>query len=306
MAGVHWEKKGLIYAPSSDRWWAQSHAHLPTVDPETTDTLRVYFAGLDQHKYGRIGYVDLDRDRPDRIVHIADQPVLDLGDLGSFDDCGVVPSCAVTVGSQKYLYYVGFQRAERVPYMLFTGLAIGESGASRFEKYARTPILDRTADEPYSRSAPYVLYDQGLFKMWYWSCIRWTKKGELIHYNNVIRYATSEDGIHWAAHPHVCVEPDFEDEFSIGRPCVLKDGQVYKMWYSIRSFQKLYAIGYAESPDGVHWVRKDEEFTLSTSDSGWDAEMICYPVVVNIKGQLHMFYNGNRHGASGFGYAVQA
>ena len=76
------------------------------------------------------------------------------------------------------------------------------------------------------------------------------------------------------------------------------------MWYAIRSFSKLYSIGYAESEDGIHWVRRDGDVGIAASDSGWDSEMICYPCVVNLEGELIMFYNGNGHGATGFGYAV--
>jgi hypothetical protein len=32
--------------------------------------------------------------------------------------------------------------------------------------------------------------------------------------------------------------------------------------------------------------------------------MICFPCVVDVRGRRYMFYNGNRHGATGFGYAV--
>jgi hypothetical protein len=32
--------------------------------------------------------------------------------------------------------------------------------------------------------------------------------------------------------------------------------------------------------------------------------MICYPAVVDVNGRRLMFYNGNRHGATGFGVAV--
>ena len=38
--------------------------------------------------------------------------------------------------------------------------------------------------------------------------------------------------------------------------------------------------------------------------AGWDSKMICYAAVIDVKGQRLMFYNGNRHGESGFGVAV--
>jgi hypothetical protein len=209
----------------------------------------------------------------------------------------------IAAGSETRLYYIGWQRCQRVPYMLFGGLAVAAEGV-RFTKPSPTPILDRTPDEPYSRSAPFVMRDGEMWRMYYWSCVRWSMGTNGVHYNNVIRTAVSSDGVQWSADTHVCVEPNFIDEYSIGRPWVVRDGATYRMWYSIRSFSKLYAIGYAESRDGRTWERRDDEAGITASDTGWDSEMICYPCVVDAAGKRYMFYNGNRHGATGFGYAI--
>lgn len=301
---MKWRKLGRIYVPDGSLSWARSYAHLPTVDIINDEIIRVYFASLDENKYGRIGFVDLDINDPGKVLYIAPKPVLDIGELGTFDDCGAVPSCIITHDNSKYLYYIGFQRAERVPYMLFTGLAIENENEKKFKKYSQVPILDRTDDEPFSRSAPYIIQEDGIFKMWYWTCLKWTPTEKGVHYNNVIKYATSIDGINWKSLDHICIEPDFIDEFAVGRPSVIRDGDIYKMWYSMRSFNQPYTIGYAESRDEIHWERKDDEVGIKMSKTGWDSEMICYPCVVDIKGKRYMFYNGNRHGESGFGYAV--
>jgi predicted GH43/DUF377 family glycosyl hydrolase len=300
---MKWQKRGLIYAPSGKLGWAKSYATLPTVDVIDDQIIRVYFASLDENRYGRIGYVDLDTDDPQRILFETQEPILDLGELGTFDDSGVNPSCVVNVAGKKYLYYIGWQRCERVPYMLFSGLAISEDSGQRFKKYARTAVLDRADSEPFSRSAPCVRIENGLWKVWYWSCVGWSSEGEGIHYNNVIRYATSADGICWLSDPHICVMTVM-DEYSIGRPWVIKEHDTYKMWYSIRSRSRPYRIGYAESEDGLNWIRKDNETGIEASTQGWDSEMICYPCVADVKSQRYMFYNGNRHGSTGFGYAV--
>ena len=76
------------------------------------------------------------------------------------------------------------------------------------------------------------------------------------------------------------------------------------MWYSIRSRSAPYRIGYAESADGLAWTRKDDAVGIARSESGWDGEMVCYPAVIDVNGRRLMFYNGNRHGATGFGCAV--
>lgn len=54
---MKWRKMGLVYAPRGDLWWAKSHALLPTSEVIDDQAIRVYFASLDENRYGRIGYV---------------------------------------------------------------------------------------------------------------------------------------------------------------------------------------------------------------------------------------------------------
>lgn len=302
---MKWQKQGVIYAPQGNLWWAKSYALLPTVDVIDDSIIRVYFASLDEKRFGRIGYVDLDADNPGHILYECEEPILDIGPLGAFDDSGVNPSCVVNVAGSKYLYYIGWQRCERVPYMLFTGLAVSEADRLIFKKYSSVPVLDRIFTEPFSRAAPFILVENQIFKVWYWSCEFWSTENGWTHYNNVIRYTESTDGIHWNSDSMVCIAPEKMEDYTVGRPWVIKEADIYKMWYSIRSTAKIsYRIGYAESFDGINWQRKDEEVGIHVSDNGWDSEMICYPCVVDVRGKRYMFYNGNRHGLTGFGYAI--
>jgi hypothetical protein len=294
---------GRIFAPDGSRWWARQYALLPTPQVLDEKTLRIYFATLDDDRFGRIGSVDLDANDPGRILRIAESPHLDLGPLGSFDDSGVNPSCVVDINGKAHMYYIGWQRCARVPYMLFGGLAFGDR-AGEFHRASSVPILDRTTAEPFSRSAPFVIADGQQWRMYYWSCVEWSDGPRGVHYNNVVRTVLSPDGVDWSAESRVCVAPDFVDEYSIGRPWVVREQGKYRMWYSVRSFSRLYSIGYAESIDGVEWLRRDSEAGMSTSAEGWDSEMICYPAIVDVAGKRYLFYNGNRHGATGFGYAV--
>ena len=301
---MKWIKKGLIYCPTGDLWWAKTHAYVPTAEV-LDDCIRVYFASWDDDRYGRIGFVDLDIDDPSKILRETPDPILGIGVPGTFDGCGVTPSCVVSVGGVEHLYYIGWQRAERVPYMLFTGLARSDEKIIFFTKYSNVPVLDRTDREPFSRSAPCVIVEDGIWKMWYWSCLRWSYDADEIRYNNVIRYAESADGINWYSDLNICISPEGPIDYAIGRPWVIKDGDLYKMWYSIRSkAQVSYRLGYAESPDGVQWTRKDDEVGITVSETGWDSEMICFSSVVDAGGKRYMFYNGNNHGEGGFGYAV--
>ncbi|MBV9880629.1 MAG: hypothetical protein JO180_09035, partial [Gemmatirosa sp.] len=110
---MRWRKLGRVYAPSGDRAWARTHAHLPTAVP-MGDHIRVYYAGLDDGRVGRIGFVDVDAADPTRIVDDPDTVSLDVGEAGLFDDTGVNPSYVVATGDVVRLYYIGWQRAERV------------------------------------------------------------------------------------------------------------------------------------------------------------------------------------------------
>jgi hypothetical protein len=86
--------------------------------------------------------------------------VLDLGPLGAFDDSGVNPSCIIHLNGQKYLYYIGWQRCERVPYMLFAGAAV-ETSSGQFKRVSSTPVLERIDREPFLRSATTIRFDAG-------------------------------------------------------------------------------------------------------------------------------------------------
>ena len=299
---MKWQKRGLVYCPREGLWWARRYAAFPTATMLGTDLVRVYFTSLDEQKFGRGAYVDLNAQNPLEVVSVAETPILDLGPIGDFDDAGVNPFTLASFGGRKLMYYQGWQRTLRAPYGIFTGLAV-DTGDGKFRKWARIPVLERTNDEPHIRGAPFVIVENDRLLMWYVSSGQWSERGEHLHYHVSVRHAVSTDGVEWITHPNVCLSPG-PGEYAVGRPVVLREAGLYRMWYSIRSFDRPYSIGYAESPDGIQWVRMDGKAGISASRTGWDSEMICYAYVIRLGGQLTMFYNGNRHGETGFGCAV--
>ena len=141
--------------------------------------------------------------------------------------------------------------------------------------------------------------------MWYVSGTEWqvTAAGPRHRYH--IKYAESRDGARWDRRGLVCIDYQSPDEYAFGRPCVIKDADRYRMWYSRRG--ESYRMGYAESRDGIVWSREDERCVLDvSSDQGWDAEMVAYPVVADVAGERFMLYNGNGYGRTGIGLARQA
>ena len=94
------------------------------------------------------------------------------------------------------------------------------------------------------------------------------------------------------------------NETALARPCVINEHGIYRMWLSYKTKEETYRIGYAESVNGLDWIRLDDEVGIDISSSGWDSEMIEYPYVFNHKGSKYMVYNGNGYGTNGAGLAV--
>lgn len=266
------------------------------------DIIWLYVNHLDERSVGRIGYVDVCAYDPTRPPAVAERPVFDHWCApGSFDD-GVVPSCIVRGPTGLQLYYSGFQMHTKIPYTISSSVATGDAAGEAFGRASAVPLLDRTEAELFFRTAPFVLHDDGRWRMWYIGGSGWTDdgKGKLLP-SYSLRHTQSRGGPDWRNPRVECLTPNGPE--GIGRPFILRRTSGYCMWYSIRN-RSGYGLGYAESADGLGWVRKDEAVGIACSDAGWDSEMICYTAVVPANDGWLMFYNGNGYGRTGMGVAV--
>ena len=284
--------------------WAATHAALPAVAQAPDQSLRLYFSTRDAEGKSRIARASLAIE-PSGAHAVADAlPALDLGSLGAFDDAGVTNSCLVTAAGRDYLYYTGWSLGVSVPFYLNAGLAISDAGGRTFTRVSRAPVLERTAVDPYMTASPWVLIEDGVWRMWYVSATGWTAGADGPRHHYHVRYAESVDGINWTRDGRVCLDFASPDEYAFGRPCVVHDADgLYRMWYSVRG--RAYRVGYAESPDGLSWSRLDERAGISVSPEGWDSQMIEYPAVFDHQGRRRMLYNGDDYGRSGMGLAEQ-
>ncbi|HWJ31699.1 MAG TPA: hypothetical protein VNR59_05095 [Gaiellaceae bacterium] len=297
---MRWEQRGQLLPAPLPVEWATSHAALPHASPLADDLVRVYLSARDQAGRSHIGYADFDPAEPTPAIAASPRPILDPGRLGAFDDSGVTTSCLVQHGDAHYLYYTGWSLGQTVPFYLYVGLAISDDG-ERFERVSAAPILERSNVDPFLTASPWVLVDEGRWRMWYVSATQWEIAGGEARHSYHVRYAESDDGITWRRDGTVCIDFQDEDEYAISRPCVVRDGELYRMWFSARG--PSYRIGYAESQDGITWQRKDEEAGIeSTGD--WDAEMQAYPSVFDHEGRRYLLYNGNGYGRAGIGWAA--
>lgn len=308
---MKWIKKGLIFKVEGNNEWMQTHAQVPIVDKIYEERIRIYFGTRDNQNRTLTTFIEVEANNPQNILYVHDKPILPLGRLGCFDDSGVMPSDILDFNGKKYFYYLGWNVGHSVRYRVANGLAISEDNGKTFIRVSEGPIMDRNLIDPLAVSTQSVMVDNGVWRMWYMSYIKW----EIVHGKTEpfyhIKYAESKDGINWDRKGIVCIDFKSDKEAGIARPFVCKENGIYKMWYSTRTSvyyrtdkTQSYRIGYAESKDGIDWIRKDEEVGIDVSEEGWDSEMIAYPYIYEYKEKKYMLYNGNSFGKSGFGYAV--
>ncbi len=298
---MKWKKLGLVFCPSGETEWMQSHAAVPIAESIGGDLYKIYFSSRDKQNQSYTGYVVIDIKIPQKIIDVSKQPVLFPGELGEFDDSGAMATWLTIHEDRKFLYYIGWNLGVTVPFRNSIGLATNTQDDG-FNRYSSGPIVDRSIHEPHFCASCCVLTEQDLWRMWYLSCTGWRMREGKPEHQYHIKYAESKDGINWQREGLVAIDFANDSEFAISRPSVIHDNDCWKMWYSCRG--QSYRIGYAESEDGRQWERLDQQAGIDVSSDGWDSKMIEYPFVFDHDGERYMLYNGNDYGKTGFGLAV--
>jgi hypothetical protein len=296
---MSWQRLGHVYAPAGDKYWARSHAANPIPEHRGGDIFRIYFSSRDAENRSCISSVDVDLADNFKVIAEACAPVLLPGDLGMFDDSGCSIGCIVKVGQRRLLYYMGWKLTVRVPWQNALGLAISGGPDAPFVRVSNFPVMPLDPIDPYTISYPWVLHENGVFRMWYGSNVAWgARKEDMRH---LLRYAESDDGIIWRRDGRVVIDFANADEYAICKPCVIKDDEVYRLWFCARG--QTYRIFEAQSADGLNWQRTHSTDRIDIAATGWDSEMIEYPSIFDHNGERYLLYCGNAFGQTGFGAA---
>lgn len=301
---MRWRNLGLVYGPDGSLPWASYGALQPSPIRGSEQSIRVFVGFRDMEGVARVGYVDVAADEPSRVLRVSQQPSLDIGEPGMFDDNGVAPCAAVQRGDRLFLYYSGYQLGRKVKFLAFGGLAVSEDGGESFARYSRVPVMDRAPGEYLFRAPHAVFEDEGVWKIWYAAGSSFEQVGDTTKPRYATRYIESSDGIAIPLTGGVdCLQPR-GDEYRLGRATVLKDEGVYHAFYSFAATTGGFHLGWALSEDGRTWTRRDDELRIDDHPSGWDAQDRCYPGIAIVDDAVYMFYNGNDYGRDGFGCAA--
>lgn len=298
-----WERLGRVYHETGNGSWRASHAYIPTAYLVSPDRVRVFLAFRDRDNMGRIGYVDVSASDPTQVLAVSEKPSLDLGKAGMFDEHGVSPLSLVFYGSNLYLFYAGWQRSESVRYLLFTGMAKSTDDGVTFDRCSEAPILDRRSGELLVRTGGFVYQhsDRWVFAYMGGSAQMTINGKPTPTYDMMV--LTSLSPINWQGGGRRSLVPRRPEEFGFGRPWVISEGGVCRMWLSVRNSTQGYDLAYAESKNGTDWHRLDNMLRFEGPDESWESETRSFASIVDTQAGRFMFYNGNDYGATGFGVA---
>ena len=297
-----WKKLGVIFDSRNRVDWIKSHSWVPIPDSIGEGLFKVYFSGRNSQNYSLPGAFTIDIKNPFKLLDFTKKPLLSLGDLGAFDDSGVIPSWILNNNGKKYMFYSGWMEGKKVPYHSSVGLAVSDDGGQTFSKTFPAPLFPLNEIDPYFTASCCVLIEDGIWKAWYTSNTKWEVINNIPTPKYHIKYAESKDGEVWQRHGLIAIDFKNANEYAITRPWIIKENGKYKMWFTYRG--EYNKIGYAESLDGVLWERKIGKFNLDISTEGWDSKMVAYGAVVEYEDQKYMFYNGNNYGQEGIGLAI--
>lgn len=141
------------------------------------------------------------------------------------------------------------------------------------------------------------------YKMWY------TAGPTVPGWGAEIGYAESEDGIAWQKHTSQALslgDPGTWDDRHISDPVVVRDGSLYRMWYTGNSADGVSHLGHAWSHDGRDWAKDPTNPVLSRRPESWDNAYVSGATVLADGPRLEMWYGGGSPPAIGYATSVTA
>lgn len=304
---MNWKKLGYSFELNNHKNnWQNSHAMMPIV-LDQSDRLRVYYTTRHIDGKSRITFYDVDKKDPTIILYVHDKPILEVGDIGTFDDCGTVATFVIQNEDKIYLYYNGYNVRNTVPWSNSIGLAVSEDGGKTFTKMFNGPIMDRFKNDEFFTITPWIIKKGNSdWHMWYTSGTGWLQIENRQEPVYDLKYATSENGIDWKREFKVAIPQNSFDE-CIARATILEMKNKLHMWFiyrgsnDFRDGKDSYRIGYAEGDINTpaEWLRMDEKAGIKLGPESYDNTMQAYPFVIKSFGKVYMFYNGNAFGADG-------
>lgn len=308
---MKWKKLGHLFDPTEYGFFGDYSAFAQSPQALVFDEfVRIYFSTREpdgEQFKSHIRYIDMSHDF--ELIRVSTDQVIPLGKLGTFDEHGIFPFHVTRTLTGLYGYTSGWSRRDSVSVETGIGLSISYDDGLTFERLGDGPVLSASVDEPFLVGDPFVVTREQQY-MFYIYGTTWKEGADGVSERTYkIALATSEDGQTFNRRGRII--PDTIPDESQALPTVFEWDGRYHMIFCFRDTfgfrtdpMRGYRLGYAYSDNLVDWTRDDAALGFERSDSGWDADMECYPHVFEMKGRHYLLYNGNEFGRYGFGLAV--
>jgi hypothetical protein len=165
----NWQKKGMVFDIRQNKLplWVNNSLLQPTpILLDDGEIIRIYVGMRDESGQGRIGFVDVSSKNPTNILAVSENPALDLGGDGAFDDSGVVPSAIIFDGGEYHMYYAGYSLLKKVRFSVLGGLAKSSDGKS-FKRVSTTPVFERAPEHMLFRVPHSIMRENNKYRIWY-------------------------------------------------------------------------------------------------------------------------------------------
>ena len=243
------------------------------------DTYHMYFRGQ-QKDHDRIGLATASLDKFDGITwSLRTQPVIDVGEPGTWDESHVLDPATVFENGRVYLYYSAVSPlCDRS-----ICLATSDDGIL-FRKFEDNPVI--------IGGAPEVIVRNGVFYLYFW-------KANPLGRGFQIHLATSADGFSFKElqdNPVLAVGlPGSWDSHTVETPRIFQEDDIYYMSYCASDRYDDYPshAGLAVSDDLVNWRKSKFNPVFSRGEEGtWDEGAIWFTTVEKVGGTYYMWYEG--------------
>lgn len=209
-------------------------------------------------------------------------------------------NCVLKIDGKYKMWYTGQARGHS-----YIGYAESDDGLHFTRPLSEPVLISEYPWEGFSVMNPSVLYENGVYRMWYAS-------GETYE-PNVLAYAESTDGINWKkARINPIVARDrghvYEQDRVGGCQVLHTDDMGYLMFYIGYENIDLARICMARSDSGItRWERSESNPIVSPTPDAWDADACYKPSVLwnEEMGAWMLWYNGRRGTDEYVGLAIK-
>jgi predicted GH43/DUF377 family glycosyl hydrolase len=291
--GINWTKstQNPVLTKGANDLWDDYQLWGATLFYENS-MFRLWYGGWSDVSAGRFGNA-FSQDC-ENWTKKAENPVLDPGKNGEWDDIGVSPTSVIYDEGIYKMWYSGFDGSHnRIGYAISTdGINWAKPILGLFSYGGNSNnniVVDIGSGGSWNEDTSYVptviKEENGQYKMWFTGA-----RANVL----TMGYATSPDGITWTEYPSNPVISEgtyWWENTDIHSPTVINNSGLYEMWYTGIQNNQIGRIGYANSSDGISWVKYPDP-VLDAGPSSWDNGEVFNSYVMKVHDTYEMWYVG--------------